>query len=116
MGEVTPFPRPVNWSRLRADEAEQIIKQRAQPEKTGNVIFTEHAWDRVDYREITREDAFRILREGYCTDEPARNEKGHWQAIITKRMQGSREAGAVTVIMENSEELFIRTLEWMDLL
>lgn len=115
MGEVTPFRRPVNWSKLRTDEAEQVIKQRSQPDRTANVIFTDHAWDRVDEREITREDVFRILREGHCSDEPAKNDKGHWQAIMTKRIQGSREAGVVTVILEDDDKLIIRTVQWMDL-
>lgn len=33
---------------------------------------------------------------------------------MTKRLAGTREAGAVTVIMENEEKLIIRTVQWMD--
>ena len=112
MGDVTPFPRPVNWSNLRADEGEAIIRSRAAV--TGQVIFTEHTWDRVDWREIPREDVFDILRTGYC-DTPMKNEKGDWQVVVTKRMAGHREAGAVTILFEDDEKLIVRTVMWMDL-
>ena len=115
MGEVTPFRRPIRWSDLRADEAEQIVRQRASPDSTGQVILTNHTWERVSEREITREDVFDILRTGQCRDKPKRNERGNWQAIIAKRIAGQREAGVVTVILEDEENLIIRTVEWMDL-
>lgn len=108
------MPRRVNWQKLRADEAEWLIRQRAKEDSTENVIFTDHAWDRIEERDITREDVFRILRSGRCVEAPQRNEKGHWQVIVSKRLQGSREAGAVTIILEDSEKLIIRTVQWMD--
>ena len=114
MGEVTPFRRPINWSKLREDDAERIINERARGENTVNVIFTDHAWERVNQREITREDVFKILRGGHCAEPPRRNEKGQWQVIMSKRLQGSREAGAVTVIFEGDEKLVVRTVQWMD--
>ena len=112
MGEVTPFPRPINWAELRSDEAEKVIRERA--EDTGNVIFSDHAWDRVSEREITRQDVFRILQQGYC-QEPAKDEFGRWKVIVTKRLQGSREAGVITVIVDDEEKLIIPTVQWMDL-
>lgn len=114
MGEVTPFRRPINWEKLRADEAETVIRQRAAPENAENVFFTNHTWDRVSEREITREDLSDILSTGYCSDQPRRNERGNWQVIISKRMAGSREAGAVTVILEDEVTLIIRTVEWIN--
>ena len=95
MGEVTPFRRPINWNKLRADEAETVIRRRAGPEDTGQVIFTDHTWDRVPEREINRADTFDILRTGYCLDQPKRNERGNWQVTVSKRLAGHREAGAV---------------------
>ena len=114
MSNVTPFQRPINWSRLRADEAERIVRDRAQPDRTGQVVLTDHAWDRVGERDITRADVFRILREGRCHDPPSRNDNGDWQVIMTKRLAGQREAGAVTVIIHDKDMLVIRTVQWMD--
>lgn len=115
MSNVTPLRRPINWKKLRSDEAERIVRQRAHPNSTGYVIFTNHAWDRVSERDIPREDAFKILRTGHCVDPPIRNEHGHWQVIIVKRIGNIREAGIVTVILEDEEKLIVRTIEWMDL-
>ncbi len=106
MGEVTPFRRPINWNKLRADEAETVIRRRA--EDTGQVIFTYHTWERVPEREITRADTFDILRTGYCLNQPKRNERGNWQVIVSKRLAGHREAGAVTIILEGEDKLVAR--------
>ena len=113
MGTVTPFPRPINWSKLRTDEAEKIIREWAKD--SNRVILTDHTWDRVPEREITREDISEILLKGQCREDPFRNEYGNWQVLVSKRLSGSREAGAVTVILEDDERLVIRTVEWVDL-
>ncbi len=78
------------------------------------MIFSDHTWDRVDVREITRADIFHILRTGYCHGQPKKNERDDWQVIISKKLAGSREAGAVTIILGDEEKLVIRTVEWMD--
>ena len=78
------------------------------------MIFSDHAWERVPEREITRADTFDILRTGFCLEDPARNEFGRWQVIVGKRLAGHRVAGAVTVILDEEEKLVIRTLEWVD--
>jgi len=113
MSNVTPFRRPINWGRLRQDDAERIVRSRAN--ETGNVVFTYHMGDRSDERDFTRSDIFRMLLTGHCLDAPARNENGDWQVIIVYRLAGNRDAGAVTVILEDEEKLVIRTVEWMDI-
>lgn len=110
MGDVTPLRRPINWDKLRSDEAEKVIRRRA--ETTGSIIYTDHFWEREE-RDIVREDVADILRTGFC-DEPKRNEFGNWQVIVSKRLHGHREAAAVTVILEDEEKLLIRTVEWLD--
>ena len=115
MSNVHPIRRPIDWAKLRPDDVERIVRTRAAPSNTGNVIFTDHTWDRVDERDIPRETVFVILRTGYCKEGPKRNEKGHWQVTMTKRIAGHREAGAVTIVYEEEEKLVIRTVEWMDL-
>lgn len=112
MGDVTPFRRPINWSKLRTDEAETIIRERSQ--NSVQVVFTDHTWERVPEREIPRVTVFEILRTGSCFDQPERNEKGNWQVILSKRVAGHREAGAVTIILEDEDLLVIRTVEWID--
>ena len=112
MSNVVRIRRPIHWDNLRADEAEWIIRERVAD--SGNVIFTDHTWDRVDEREITREDTFMILERGFCQGQPEKNEKGNWQVVVTRRLAGRREAGAVTIILENEESLIIRTVEWVD--
>jgi hypothetical protein len=34
----------------------------------------------------------RVLREGHVIGDPQRNERGHWQAIMARRMPGGRDA------------------------
>lgn len=114
VGNVAPFPRPIRWSDLRADEAERIIRQRIASDSHAKVIFTHHTWERVSEREITRGDVYRILEEGSCHGQPVKSEHGHWQVTMTKRILGNREAGAVTIIIQEKEELIIRTVQWMD--
>jgi hypothetical protein len=115
MSVVTPFRRPINWGHLRQDDAERIVRSRASDANTGRVIFTEHTWDRASEREFTREDIFQILRHGHCLEQPERNEQGEWQVIMVARIGGSRDAGAVTVILEDENTLIIRTVQWMDI-
>jgi len=112
MVEPTPFRRPINWNRLRTDEAERLIRERAAT--TGNVIFGVHAYDRIEERSIIQSDVYRILRTGFVESTLARNEDGNWEAVVTKRMAGGREAGVVTIIFGESEYLFVKTVEWMD--
>jgi len=115
MGKVTPLHQNRPILALRQSEAEAIIRRRITDENTANVIFTDHAWDRVSERDITREDVFKVLRTGHCNEEPFQNEKKNWQVTIVKRMSGRREVGVVTIILDNDEKLVIRTVEWMDL-
>ena len=89
-----------------------MIRRRAQD--TARVIVGDHAFDRIDERTIIIADVYRILKTGVVIAKPERTKKGEWQAIITKRMRGHREAGVITIILKNSEILFVKTVEWMD--
>ena len=106
--------RPVRWAALRADEAQRVIQERTQ--NSENVIFGEHAMDRVDLRSITEIDARRILSVGTVEGEPELCPNGlDWKVIVVRRMPGGRDAGVVTVIFRPpSQSLFIVTVEWMD--
>jgi hypothetical protein len=111
MAEPIPFRRPINWDRLRADEAERIIRERCG--ETGKVSFSEHAFDRVEYRSITTEDVYWILETGYVEGRPVLD-GAEWKVLVVKRMPGTREAGVVTLIIEDDETIFVKTVEWMD--
>ena len=113
MVEPTPFKRPINWSNLRTDEAERLVRERA--EDSSRVIFGYHAFDRIEDRSITQPDAYNILRQGFIESAPQLNMENDWEVIVTKRMSGTRKAGVVTIIFREDETLFVKTVEWMDL-
>ena len=104
--------RPINWKQLRSGDAERIIRERAK--NTAQVIFGEHAFERIDERSITQNDAYRILRTGYVEGSPIQNLGGDWEVNVVKRMPGSREAGVAVIIFREEESLFVKTVEWMD--
>lgn len=106
-----PLRRPVNWSHLRADDAERLIKERAADSNW--VIVIGHPEERSDERTILRPDLLRILREGMVVRQPTRNEHGDWEAVIEKRIRGSRDAGVVTIILREKEALIVKTVMWI---
>lgn len=106
-------PRPIRWKDLRPDEAERLIRTRAADSK--NVIISMHACERLDERSsITDLDIYRILREGHVVDTPIRNAKGDWEAIIQKKINGGRDAAAVTIIFNSGEKVKVKTVMWID--
>jgi Domain of unknown function (DUF4258) len=111
MADPIPFRRPIRWARLRADEAERVIRERCRD--TANVFIGEHAFDRVEERTITTEDVYWILETGHVIDAPIK-EGGKWKVIVARRMPGTREAGVVTLIAEDDGTLVVKTVQWMD--
>ena len=112
MVDPVPFRRPIHWERLRTDEAERLVRERAL--ETGNVVFSEHAFDRIEERSITQVDVYDILQTGMVEGMPQKNEQGDWEVVVVKRMPGQREAGAVTIVYRDEASLFVKTVEWMD--
>jgi hypothetical protein len=109
----TPFRRPINWNRLRTDEAERLVHERSADRS--NVIIGDHAFDRINEREIISDDVYWILESGYVDGGLVRNEHGDWELIMVRRMPGGREAGVVTIVFVEGQMLFVKTVEWMDL-
>jgi len=105
MGNVVPF-------KMSAQQAESLVRRLSAESR--RVILSDHAKERMEERDIDGIDLRRILKEGYVSESPFINEKGHWQCKVVKRLPGRREAGAVTAI-EFEEELVIITVEWEDL-
>ncbi len=112
MVEPVPFRRPINWAKLRMDEAERIIRERAVI--TANVIFGVHAFERIDERSITQLEVYNILRMGHVEGAAQKNIEGEWEVVVVKRMPGSREAGVITIIFQDRDNLFVKTVQWMD--
>lgn len=106
--------RPIRWDRLKPDEAERLIRERSG--SSSNVIFTDHAFDRVELRAITEVEARTILGRGHVEGYPALCPNGRdWKVVVVRRI-GTREAGVVTVIVSPpSQKLIVLTVEWMDL-
>ena len=111
MPDPTPLKRPINWQRLNTTDAENVIRERSQD--SGKVFFSDHAWERIEERTITRAEALEILRRGYVDGEPIQTSTGEWQVIMTRQMNRSRSAGAVTIILSD-DSLFVKTVMWMD--
>ena len=112
MADPPAFRRPIRWHALRADEAERIIRERVAD--TDNVIFSEHAFDRVDERSITQEEAYWILEGGSVESQPERVGEAEWKVLVARRMPGTREAGVVTAIAKDDRRIFVITVEWLD--
>jgi len=98
--------------KLTAAGAEKVIRQSAQD--ANNIIFGNHAMERMNEREIFTTDVVRILRTGWVDDEPEYADSGEWKCKITLDIKRGRTAGAVTIIMHN-DMLFVKTVEWEDI-
>jgi hypothetical protein len=111
MVDPTPVRRPINWEQLRAGDAERLIKERASD--TSKVIIVGHPKDRAKEREILTVDIYRILREGMVLDAPTRIEGG-WEAVIRRRIRGTRDAGAATILLKEDDTVIVKTVMWID--
>ena len=98
--------------RLTAAVAEKRIREIA--EKSENVIFGNHARERMKEREIFDVDVLRVLRQGHIEEAPELTERNEWKCKSTLKIRGTRTAGVVTIILHNGK-LFIKTVEWEDL-
>jgi hypothetical protein len=54
------------------------------------------------------------LGTGTILQQPTPENAREWKVIVVKRMPGTREAGVVTLIAMDNNELFVKTVEWMD--
>lgn len=103
--------RPINWKKPKTDVAERIIRQRAQD--TSGVIIGDHAFERVEEREIVLADVYRILKTGFVETVTV-NTDGDWEAVVTMRLKGMREAGVATIVFCDEDMIFVKTVMWRD--
>lgn len=98
--------------KLPPHRAQSTIRARA--ENSENIIFGNHARERMDERGFTTTDVLRILRKGHIDDDPEPTDKnGEWKCKVKFNLKGKRTAGVVTIIMLNGT-LFVKTVEWED--
>ncbi len=97
---------------LRPGAAEKKIRELAAD--TDKVILSDHALERMEQREISDIEVYRILQKGHVMEEPTRTKQKEWQCKVVMRLKGNRDAGVVTIIL-HSGRLFVKTVEWEDL-
>lgn len=92
---------------------EKRIREIAKDDE--KITWSDHAFDRIDERDITIRDALTVLLTGLIDGEIEQGRSlGEWKCKMTKRMKGRREIGVVVIIIKD-EELFVKTVEWEDL-
>ena len=104
-------PNRVSGFRLTVRVAEQRIHEAALDSE--KVILGDHARRRMRKRGIDDTDVFRVLREGTVFENPEPAQPGEWKCKIVRRIRGSRDVGAITIILLDGR-LFVMTVEWED--
>ena len=97
--------------RLRPEKAEQIIRETALD--TSKVILGDHTRERIEERGISDIEIYRLLQTGHVFEDPVRTEQNEWKCKVIKKLKGTRDAGAVTIILHDGM-LFVKTIEWED--
>ena len=113
---IFPFTRPINWERLRTDEAERVIRERARV--SSRVKISAHARQRLNERGdvgviVTVQDVLNILLTGVVAESPVRD-GDKWKVKVEKRVKETRDIGVVTLILEADDRVFVKTIEWED--
>jgi len=111
MIDPIPLQRPVNWQRLRSDEAERVVKERAR--QTDNVFFAAHAFARIEERAIVQEDVYWILETGSVEGYPIFDD-GEWKVVMVRRLPGKREAGVVTLRLIPLTQVRLYLVFWLN--
>ena len=96
---------------MTSARAEAIIRQAARD--SDNVIFGDHALERMLERGFSDEEIIKALRTAIVMEDPTRTGRGEWQCKVVKRLRGVRDVGIVTIILL-SGKLFLKTVEWED--
>lgn len=98
--------------RLTAAVAQKRIRELAQ--RSTNLVWGTHIFERMEERELFDVDVLRILRGGYVEEAPEQTERGEWKCKITLKIRGTRTAGVVVIFLQLGK-LFLKTVEWEDL-
>lgn len=106
-----PAGAAVAHFKLTVERAQARVRELAK--ESANVMFTQHAWDRMEERGFEDIEVLRVLRSGYVEEPPKDLGHGDWQCKVLRRMPNGREAGVVTIILMKGR-LLVRTVEWED--
>jgi hypothetical protein len=101
--------------RPRVRDIENLIRELAKDSRNvrwRSQQYETHVASRMDWRDITDQMMFEVLRTGYVNGDitPGRA-PGEWKAKMCKVMKGRREVGVVTIVI-NQKRLFVKTVEW----
>lgn len=107
MQKLSTYPKSLNTR-----QAERLIAQLA--EDSSRILYTNHAEERMEERDVSMQDIERILKNGFCAEPPVRDNKGQWKCKLIRHHSGNRDVGVVTIILKR-QELLIITVEWEDL-
>lgn len=103
--------------RIKARRFREDIVARVRDLATrGKIFWSDHAFDRVDLRDINDLVAKRIIERGELKNdhiEPGDNE-GEWRLTMVDRVKPNRDAGVVVVVIKD-KRLLVVTVEWEDL-
>lgn len=111
--DEAPAAKKIVQYRLTPRTAEKRIKELAA--ETANLKWSRHALERMNEREIFDADVLRICRKGMLSGNPEETPAGEWKCKMVLRLRGTREAGAVVIILKQRGGLLIKTVEWEDL-
>jgi hypothetical protein len=105
---ILDLPLPPTWALRRI---------RVLAAKSENIIFTTHALEQMEAREIFDGDVLSIYRsEASSIKGEVKKGKGtgEYHCKVVRRIRGNREAGVVTIILP-ADKLLVLTVEWEDL-
>lgn len=95
---------------------EEIVSRVRDLASKGKIQWREHAFERIDERNIDALVAKRILQRGDLKNdlvEPGNREE-EWVVTMVDRVTKTRDVGVVTVVVGN-RLLRVITVEWEDL-
>lgn len=95
---------------------EEIVRRVRDLATKGKILWSDHAFERVDGRDINVQVAKRILERGDLKDdlvEPGKR-AGEWKVKIVDRVKPNRDVGVVVIVIQ-TKRLLVKTVEWEDL-
>lgn len=94
----------------KPERLEKLVHELAAD--TRNIKWRDHAFDRMDERDIGPQEALAVLRTGMLTGEIklGRN-PGEFKCKLVKAFRGRPDIGVVTIVY-NGRELRVITVEW----
>ena len=75
---------------------------RDRARKTGNILWTDHACERMEERDITGRQALRTIREGKIDGKIVPDGEDEWRLTLKKRDAG-RTVHVVVAISDREE-------------